>query len=67
VLWNSEAANLDVQQPPGAMNWAIGSKGKMAGDGTFDSLGTPVAPNSLYLAQLCERLGPVAVAAIGYE
>ena len=29
--------------------------------------GTPVLPKSLYLAQLCERLGPSAVAAIGYE
>jgi hypothetical protein len=67
VLWNSSAANLNVQQPPGAMNWAIGCKGKASGDGTFDSTGMPVAPNSLYLAQLCERLGPAAVAAIGYE
>ncbi len=67
VLWNSTAANLNVQKPPGSMNWAIGSKGRQAGDGTFESLGAPVAPGSLYLAQLCERLGPQAVAAIGFE
>jgi hypothetical protein len=66
VLWNSAAANLNVQRPPGSMNWAIGSKGRQSGDGTFESLGTPVAPASLYLAQLCERLGPQAVAAIGF-
>jgi hypothetical protein len=67
VLWNSAAANLDVQHPPGSMNWAIGSKGKPAGDGTFDSPQAPVAPGSLYLAQLCERLGPEAVANLGYK
>jgi hypothetical protein len=66
VLWNSAAANLNVQRPPGAMNWAIGSKGKQSGDGTFDSPGVPVAPGSLYLAQLCERLGPAAVANLRY-
>jgi len=31
-----------------------------------DSHGTPVAPSSLYLAQLAERLGPQAVKNIGY-
>jgi hypothetical protein len=67
VLWNSTAATLNVQKPPGSMNWSIGGKGKAAGDGTFESTGTPVAPKSLYLAQLCERLGPAAVAAIGYK
>jgi hypothetical protein len=35
--------------------------------GTFDSHGTPVFPSSLYLAQLCERLGPQALANIGYR
>jgi hypothetical protein len=33
----------------------------------FESVGIPVAPKSLYLAQLCERLGPQALANIGYE
>jgi hypothetical protein len=67
VLWNSSAATLNVQMPPGSMNWSIGGRGKQSGDGTFDSQGTPVTPGSLYLAQLCERLGPEAVAAIGYK
>jgi hypothetical protein len=67
VLWNSAANTLNVQKPPGSMNWSIGGKGKMAGDGTFDAHGTPVVPQSLYLGQLCERLGPAAVAAIGYK
>ena len=34
--------------------------------GTFDSKGVTVAPASLYLAQLCERLGPAAVTNIGF-
>jgi len=36
-------------------------------NGTFESVGAPVAPRSLYLAQLCERLGPQALASIGYK
>jgi hypothetical protein len=35
-------------------------------EGVFDSHGTPVTPQSLYLAQLSERLGPQALGAIGY-
>ncbi len=62
VLWNSTAATLDVQAPPGAMNWAIGSTGAATGSGTFDSPGVQVAPKSLYRAQLCERLGVAALA-----
>ena len=67
LLWNSGAATIDVEKPPGATNWAIGSMGAAVGDGTFDSTGTPVTPRSLYLAQLCERLGPQALANIGYK
>jgi hypothetical protein len=67
VAWNSNAASLNIQQPPGAQNWAIGSSGSVGtSNGTIDSPGTRVAPDSLYLRQLCERLGPEAVRAIGY-
>ena len=78
VVWNGVASSLLIQQPPGAQNWAIGATGKEttasapgsdAGPlpaGIVDSPGAPVAPASLYLAQLCERLGPQAVTAIGY-
>jgi hypothetical protein len=64
VVWNSSASNIHVEQPPGSTNWAIGCQGTRAGDGTFDSHGTPVVPSSLYLAQLCARLGPQALAAV---
>ncbi len=78
VIWNAVANNLLIQQPPGAQNWSIGSTGTQttasapgstAGplpQGIVDSPGVAVAPRSLYLAQLCERLGPAALAAIGY-
>jgi hypothetical protein len=79
VAWNCTAKSYVIQQPPGSMNWAIGCMGvaetqpqpgnkngaKLPG-GIFDSQGTPVTPASLYLAQLRERLGPQALANIGY-
>jgi hypothetical protein len=79
VAWNCEAPSLLIQQPAGSMNWAIGCKGTPSAptaapgvpgavpNGIFESVGTPVAPRSLYLAQLCERLGPQALANIGYK
>ncbi len=79
VAWNCQAKTFTIQQPPGSMNWAIGCIGAMEssaqpGDkggptlpnGISDSPGSPVTPGSLYLAQLRERLGPQALANIGY-
>jgi hypothetical protein len=68
VVWNGEATSLDIEQPPGSQNFALGCKGKEASStvaGVFESLGTHLAPKSLYLAQLCARLGSKAVSAIG--
>jgi hypothetical protein len=73
VAWNCQAGSYVIQQPPGATNWAIGCMGKrqssampfqkspMLPDGIFDSHGVPVEPQSLYLAQLRDRLGEQAV------
>ncbi len=78
VAWNCAAKSYVVQQPPGAMNWAIGCMGQsealarpfdkqpLLPAGTFDSPGKPVRPQSLYLAQLNERLGAQALKNIGY-
>ncbi len=79
AVWNSVASTLLIQQPPGSTNWSIGSTGRLTQaaepgspdrtplpQGTIDSHGTRVAPGSLYLQQLCERLGPQALANIGY-
>jgi hypothetical protein len=69
VLWNSTSRVINVEQPPGSQNWAIGCTGMQATSppmGVYESQGTSVLPSSLYLAQLCERLGSGAPAAIGY-
>lgn len=78
VAWNCTAKSYLNQQPPGAANWVIGSRGErqkrafpfnqepLLPEGIYDAHGTPVAPASLCLAQLQERLGKTAVKAIGY-
>jgi hypothetical protein len=72
VAWNVTSPFLLVEQPPGAMNWWIGCTGKPvsvtgAPSGIFDSADRPVAPASLYLEQLRERLGDAALANIGHQ
>ena len=78
VAWNSTAKSFLNQQPPGSANWVIGSKGEkqkravpfytkpFLPEGIYDSHGIAVAPASLYLAQLVERLGKAALLNIGY-
>jgi len=78
VIWNCTAKEYLVQNPPGAVNWLIGSTGHSgvsarpfgAGPdlpmGIVDSSGHAVAPQSLYLTQLAERLGPQALKNLGY-
>jgi hypothetical protein len=66
VMWNCEGT-LVLQKPPTANNWAIGFVGKKEPgaferpDGVWESLGQHVAPKSLYLKQLEDRLGKSAV------
>jgi hypothetical protein len=79
VLWNCVARDYIVQDPPGAMNWMIGcigtnrlsprpfGSGPNLPEGIKDSSGAPVAPRSLYLTQLAERLGMQALKNIGYS
>ena len=76
VAWNCTAEAFVIQTPPGCTNWAIGCIGKrqleampfgkspMLPEGTFDSHGMPVMPESLYRAQLRERLGEGALRAL---
>ena len=65
VFWNCASTSLVCQKPatPGAQNWAIGCVGTKGvpsrpgrGDGWWESFGRHVAPRSLYLAQLKERV-----------
>jgi hypothetical protein len=61
VVWNSTMDDIQVESPPGAYNWVIGCKGRVASPqpgangAYFQSPGTPVEPASLYLEQLKER------------
>jgi hypothetical protein len=79
VAWNCIAKTYVIQNPPGAANWAIGCIGErertarlfdvgpILPEGIFESPGRPVAPQSLYLAQLAARRGAAALRAIGYS
>ncbi len=73
VVWNSEAGDITIQNPPTAQNWGIGNIGpKRDGYGPgedpyWQSHGERVQPDSLYLQQLSERLGEDAVANIAPE
>ena len=78
MAWNCLAKDYVIQNPPGAANWMIGCLGEstlkprpfgtgpLLAEGIKDSPGKPVTPQSLYLAQLAERLGPQAMKNIGY-
>lgn len=81
VAWNNVAKTLEMNQPPDISNWSIGNRGSQSdppmpvfGGGPKPSLppavtespGKPVKPQSLYLEQLKERLGPAALKNIGY-
>ncbi|HTQ40414.1 MAG TPA: hypothetical protein VMJ32_15420 [Pirellulales bacterium] len=79
VAWNCIAKSFVIQNPPGVDNWMIGCIGENVPTarpfdkepkltlGIMDSPGKRVSPQSLYLAQLSERLGPQALQNIGYE
>ena len=72
MFWNCEGPFL-VQKPPTAQNYSFGHIGVDAvvfniplqdpakEGGYIESLDTHVAPRSLYLTQLRERLGDAAV------
>ncbi len=67
VSWNSQAPWSDVEMPPTANNWAIGTitpdrRTKYnPNEGIYDSFGKPVSIGSLYIAQLKQALGPQAL------
>ena len=68
IFWNCETSSICVQKPPTAQNYAIGCTGKIVQGrfkdrepGYYESQGKHVAPRSLYLKQLEDRLGSQAV------
>jgi len=57
VVWNCKADGMIIENPPTAQNWVIGSiTTSLRGNGNRESIGSPVLPKSLYLAQLNQRL-----------
>ncbi len=58
VFWNSTAQTFLVENPPTAQNWALGDQagGGHSGNGYYQSWGQPLTPQSLYAAQLQDRL-----------
>lgn len=82
VVWNSSAKEFTIQNPPGAINWSIGNTGEELTQqmptfpksplpdlpqGDILSPHRPVSPQSLYRAQLKERLGTAALRALNAE
>jgi hypothetical protein len=57
VLWQCTAPVVTCRNPPTARNWAVGAWGQFAGDGRWRQLNEFVKPESLYAAQLADRLG----------
>ena len=67
VFYNCLGDTHRVSSPPYARNWSIGCRAtRQEGTGEYDAFGGPVAPWSLYLQQLRDRLGDAALANIGY-
>lgn len=72
VMYNCQVPQFQLEQPnttTNHYNWVIGgigSKASYSDQGIYDTLGSIVSPQSLYLEQLKERLGPAALSNIGY-
>ena len=60
VLWNCIAAKISCDSPPGAQNWAFGSWGEFAGNGSWRQSNETVRPDGLFAAQFADRLGNAA-------
>jgi len=57
VLWQCSASFIRCANPPTAQNWAFGCWGEFDGNGIWRNSNESVKPQSLYLAQLTDRLG----------
>jgi hypothetical protein len=64
VLWQCDASKISCENPPGAQNWAFGCWGEFEGNGIWRNSNDHVRPDSLYVAQVADRLGPAAADAI---
>jgi len=60
VAWQCSVPVIIARTPPGARNWVIGCWAQFAGDAPWRSPNEFVKPESLYRAQLEERVGKAA-------
>ena len=60
VAWQCSVPVIIARTPPGARNWVIGCWAQFAGDALWRSPNEFVKPESLYAAQLAERVGNAA-------
>jgi hypothetical protein len=56
VLWQCNAAEIQCENPPESQNWVIGCWAEFLGDGYWLSSNETIKPQSLYVAQLTDRL-----------
>ena len=64
VLWNCSASVIRCWNPPGATNWSFGSWASFEGDGVWKCSNDFMKPDSLFEAQLSDRLGAKAAAVL---
>ncbi|MFT3781352.1 MAG: DUF6298 domain-containing protein [Nibricoccus sp.] len=64
MLWQCSASVVINRKPPTAQNWADGVWGQFVGDGRWSQVNEFVHPDSLYRAQLQDRLGSKALDAL---
>lgn len=64
VLWQCSAAVVRCANPPTARNWAFGCWGEFEGNGIWRDSNASVKPESLYVAQLSDRLGAEVAARV---
>lgn len=57
VLWQCNASKITCENPPGAQNWALGCWGEFSGNGVWRNANSSVRPQSLFIAQVADRLG----------
>ncbi|HET8828588.1 MAG TPA: DUF6298 domain-containing protein, partial [Pelobium sp.] len=56
VFWQCSSSRINNFKPPTAQNWAFGTWSEFQGDGFWDFSNEHIKPQSLYYAQLAERL-----------
>lgn len=64
VLWQCSASHITCENPPGACNFAFGCWGEFAGNGVWRNSNASVRPESLFAAQVADRLGASAAEAL---